>query len=264
MWNRIADWLLALGLPQRRWLAGISALVLVAGVALGLAAVTGGDGGGERVALETEGDDTTTSTDPADTSSTTSTTSTVAGDEDDEGATSSSSTSSTKAPGRTTSTTRGTASGPATTKAPGGTNPTGSSTTTTTATSSTEGVTRDAGVENSVASLFTVHRESLGRPAMERRGSMDQVAVDWARHLAETRVLDHQPGSTIEAACPTTCTYAENVAYAQSAQGVWNRWLGSAPHKANIEDGRAGYFGVGAFRSADGDVWVVHVFGRTG
>jgi uncharacterized protein YkwD len=258
MRDRIADWLHALDLPQRRWLAVVGALVAVTALAVGLTALTGDGDGSSRVALETEGDGSTTSTEPADTS-TSSTASSVPAD----GSTSSS-TASTSAPGRSTSTTRRGASTSATTDPPAGSSTT-QSTTTTTTTARTSDVTRDAGAEDRVAELFTSHRAANGLASMRRSGGLDQVAVSWARHLAETRTLSHQSGDNIIAACPAPCTgWAENVGYAQSADGVWAGWRGSSVHWTNINDPHAGFFGVGAFRTPDGNVWVAHVFGRTG
>jgi uncharacterized protein YkwD len=45
---------------------------------------------------------------------------------------------------------------------------------------------------------------------------------------------------------------------------VWQSWLASPGHKAHIDDPRPGFFGMGAYRSADGYIWIVHLFGFIG
>jgi uncharacterized protein YkwD len=71
-------------------------------------------------------------------------------------------------------------------------------------------------------------------------------------------------GDAIERACPFRWEAAgENVGVGPTEGGLWQAFLASPPHHANI-DGRYNKLGVGAFRRASDDLlFIAHVFVRS-
>jgi hypothetical protein len=106
---------------------------------------------------------------------------------------------------------------------------------------------------------------------MQRTGALDSVAQEWANKLAADHNADpsqfnlpHRPDqqARILAACSKCNGWAENVAYATTVDGLWDAWLGSATHLANLRDGHAGEFGMGVATTSDGYLFAVQNFGR--
>ena len=66
-------------------------------------------------------------------------------------------------------------------------------------------------------------------------------------------------------ACGGCNGWAENIAYTYSystGQNIWDQWKSSPPHWANLQDARAGEFGIGTAIGSDGFMYVVMDFGR--
>jgi uncharacterized protein YkwD len=107
---------------------------------------------------------------------------------------------------------------------------------------------------------------------MQRTSALDAMAQEWANRLADNyntshqAVLDHRSAADlrarVQAACSKCNGWAENLAWAPNVNGLWQSWLDSSTHRANIENGHAGEFGFGVAQSNDGYLWAVQNFGR--
>lgn len=240
-----------------RILVGLAAAVVAVGaLTAGIAIGGGGDDDGE---VRTSGSTTTV----ASTSSSSST------------STSSTSTSSTVAlDGEVTTTTRAPASSggtTATTRKPGS----GTTTPTTKPTTTTSGGscnTSSSGNAGQVAAKFCAYRAANGLATMQRTSGMDAIAQEWADKLAADHnahgqfALPHRTNDDLRGRVLATCSgcngWAENLAYATDVDGIWNAWLNSSTHLANIRNGKAGVFGIGVAKSTDGYLFAVQNFGR--
>jgi uncharacterized protein YkwD len=83
------------------------------------------------------------------------------------------------------------------------------------------------------------------------------VARRWAKHMARTGVLEHNPDLAKQV--PNFSRLGENVAYGPDWKSVQAAFMGSPPHKAAIL-GDYHRFGVGSARDSDGLLWVSVVF----
>lgn len=123
------------------------------------------------------------------------------------------------------------------------------------------GAVRDTATEARLRVLLSAHRRSIGQPDFASNGSLNGYAADWSRQMAEGGGLRHSRGfhGAVQGACGG-CGSGENVGYGQSADQVWNLFLQSSGHRANIEKPGGGIVGIGAYRTG-GTVWITMVFG---
>ena len=246
-------WFAALDEGQRRLLLALTALVGAVALAVGVVALADDDPSQATVQTDDQvtSSSTASSTTATSTTSSTSTSTTVK----------SSSTSTTKGKA-TTTTVRRSGGGPGTTK---GTTATTQPTTTTTEPPSggDEPCATGGGSGGQMATLFCAHRDAKGLPSMVRNGQLDAMAQEWAAKMAADGALSHRPNAEARQMVAARCDcpgWAENVAYDSTVQKAWDEWLKSAPHRANIEDGRDGEYGIGV-ASGGGYLWFVQVFG---
>jgi uncharacterized protein YkwD len=101
-------------------------------------------------------------------------------------------------------------------------------------------------------------RSQAGVAPLAQRRSLQGVAVAWAAQMAASRVLAHNPALTSQVDCWRRI--GENVGTSMDDLSVLTAFMDSAPHRANILDPRFTQVGIGARRSPDGRLWVVHVF----
>jgi len=98
-------------------------------------------------------------------------------------------------------------------------------------------------------------RAAAGRQPLTQAHGAQQLAQDWADHLASTGVLVHNPGL----AAATTGLVGENVGYGEDWRAVLAAFEDSPPHLANILDRDYTRVGVG-HTEGYGQVWIVLVF----
>lgn len=135
------------------------------------------------------------------------------------------------------------------------------------ASDATVGPESEPGVDPSVASfvdLMNDHRTSIGCPALTwsaevaavaQAHSADMVARDFFSH---TNPDGDSPFDRLQDAGISYSAAAENIAYGYpTAEAVLDAWLGSAGHRANIENCSLTEHGVGL----DGTHWT-HLFIR--
>jgi hypothetical protein len=121
------------------------------------------------------------------------------------------------------------------------------------------------GAAGDLATRYCRHRAGSGATAsMARSDRLDEAARDWARELAVRGGVPHGPyAAAVADVCPS-CTAGENVAMQSpgSTAKAWEQWLGSPPHRANLDDRRGGFYGTGTAVAADGETtYYVHIFG---
>jgi uncharacterized protein YkwD len=111
----------------------------------------------------------------------------------------------------------------------------------------------------SLTALTNDVRASAGLAPLGRDGSLDALAIDWARELASSGRLRHSsiPKSIIGK--PWTSA-GENVGFGPSVNTVHSALVASAGHYANIVGTTYTRIGVGVATDSSGQVWVVEVF----
>jgi len=111
-------------------------------------------------------------------------------------------------------------------------------------------------------SLLNQERNGQGLGSLERMAALDQAALDWARSMAASGTLAHNPAGP--AVLPAGWSrWGENVAQGYpTAQAMHDGWWNSAGHRGNIL-GDFTHVGL-AFLSAGGTTWGVQVFAKYG
>lgn len=103
-------------------------------------------------------------------------------------------------------------------------------------------------------------RVAHNREPLRQRDGISDVADAWARTLATTRVLKHNPQLTLDVNNWTLI--AENVGYGPDVTAIHESFMDSKSHRSNILDRRFKVIGVGKERDVLGTLWVVQVFKR--
>jgi uncharacterized protein YkwD len=125
-----------------------------------------------------------------------------------------------------------------------------------------------------VMSLINQHRAGIGEGQLVTSPTLSASAVWKARHMAAFGYFSHDdpgppttstPARTAAdrvATCGYSASWGENIAEGfQDAQSAVNAWLGSAGHKANIENGSYVATGVGVATGSNGAIYWVQDFG---
>jgi uncharacterized protein YkwD len=115
-----------------------------------------------------------------------------------------------------------------------------------------------AGAANLTALTNDV-RASAGLAPLGRDGSLDALAIDWARELASSGRLRHSSIPRSIVGKPWTSA-GENVGFGPSVNTVHSALVASAGHYANIVGATYTRIGVGVATDSSGQVWVVEVF----
>lgn len=101
-------------------------------------------------------------------------------------------------------------------------------------------------------------RTSQGLAPLQLDPELTDLAQGWAQHMADTGLLKHTPDLAANVSSSWT-KLGENVGYGPNNDLIWNGFLNSAPHYANLVDPAYTHVGIGvAFRA--GTEWVVHRF----
>ena len=108
-------------------------------------------------------------------------------------------------------------------------------------------------------------RSSVGVPALKENDTLTRKAEDWAQHMAATGQLAHSNLSDGLGSLNWRML-GENVGYS-SATGdtlktIHDAFVRSAPHRANLVNGRFTHMGVGVAKDSRGRVWVAEVFAQ--
>ena len=125
------------------------------------------------------------------------------------------------------------------------------------------GPVRTPSIEAEIVPLTNRDRSAQGLGALSRDGCLDGVASGYAREMARTSVLAHNPdaGNGV-AGCRPGATWGDNVGTAApcSAALLEERWMASPSHRRNILTGAFRYMGIGAWTDTAGSCWVQVLF----
>ncbi len=89
------------------------------------------------------------------------------------------------------------------------------------------------------------------------------MARSWAKHMATTGTLAHRKNlgaAATKYVGRKWSSVGENVGVGQSEKQLWGAWVKSKPHRANLDNRHYDSVGVGAYRDAKGNLWMVQVF----
>lgn len=109
--------------------------------------------------------------------------------------------------------------------------------------------------ELSMGSLVNKARVAAGRAPLSLRSNITYVAHRWSANMAAKRRLYHNPYLARQLAGISWSYLGENVGYGSTVAGVFNAFMKSAPHKANILNGRYKRIGIGVV-AGGGKYWV--------
>ncbi len=121
------------------------------------------------------------------------------------------------------------------------------------------------------AARFNPHRRNHGRAALDRVACLNGIARNRARRMAEGQCPGGAQichfgglGTAVTNNCPFRwTTIGENVGAGSTELSLWQAFLASAAHHANIDSANFNRFGVGAFRrTSDNQLFIAHVFAR--
>lgn len=113
--------------------------------------------------------------------------------------------------------------------------------------------------ERSMASLINRARQHYGRSALSLNESLSNYARKHSATMAAQNRLFHNPYLATWLRSWSYRILGENVGYGSSVRAVYDAFMRSAPHKANILDRRFRNVGVGMV-SGGGRIWVTVIF----
>jgi hypothetical protein len=118
------------------------------------------------------------------------------------------------------------------------------------------------GAAGSFVSRINGLRASKGLAPLQVDGQLTGLAQDWADHLADIGRLEH--ASDLSAGVSASWTkLGENVGLGGSVDEVFNAFVNSAPHYANLTDPAFTHVGVGVVER-NGVLYTVHRFMAVG
>ncbi len=109
--------------------------------------------------------------------------------------------------------------------------------------------------------VLTNHRRAAhGVRPLRAAACPDRLAERWTRHMATTRVLEHQ-SLTPFFDCPRTSTAGENIAYGfETPRALVSAWMHSPGHRANILNPHFHRIGVSGWRATNGTTYATQDF----
>jgi uncharacterized protein YkwD len=105
-------------------------------------------------------------------------------------------------------------------------------------------------------------RTSLGLGPLQLDGELTGLAQSWAEHMAATGTLSHTPNLASGVSSDWT-KLGENVGFGPNNDLIWNGFLNSPKHYANLTDPAFTHVGIGV-AWVGGTEWVVHRFMAVG
>jgi uncharacterized protein YkwD len=114
--------------------------------------------------------------------------------------------------------------------------------------------------EARVLALTNHRRAAHGVRPLRAAACPDRLAERWTRHMATTRVLEHQSLDPFFD-CPRTSTAGENIASGFSTpRALVSAWMHSPGHRANILNPHFHRIGVSGWRATDGVTYATQDF----
>ena len=106
-------------------------------------------------------------------------------------------------------------------------------------------------------------RASVGRAPLQVDGELTSIAQGWAAHMASTGSLSHSPSLSAGISAQWT-KLGENVGTGPNNDAIWNAFVNSAHHYANIVDPDFNRVGVGVAYASSGQQWTTQRFMQVG
>ncbi|HVF20711.1 MAG TPA: CAP domain-containing protein [Mycobacteriales bacterium] len=110
-------------------------------------------------------------------------------------------------------------------------------------------------VETKLASLINLARTSRGIPALAVAPGTSDVARRWAATQASRRTMAHNPSYSTQIAAAGSASWraaAENVGHGRDPLALFNAYMNSPAHRANILAPQYRYLGIGWAELPDG------------
>lgn len=117
--------------------------------------------------------------------------------------------------------------------------------------------------EKTHARRINDRRARRGVRRLNRRACLNTVARNWAARMAAAGSISHNPnvGAQVRSRCGLSWrSWGENVGSGFSEASIWQAFLGSSPHRANIDRARWDSMGVGIYKRTDGKMFLAQVF----
>lgn len=120
-------------------------------------------------------------------------------------------------------------------------------------------------IEKHQVDMINGTRAQSGIAGVQHIECLNAVAEQWTQTMASQGYISHNPslGNMVSYACGTSWNrITENVGVGYESSELFNAFMTSSGHKANILDKAVTKTGVGAYHGSDGRLWVTQVFAR--
>ena len=124
----------------------------------------------------------------------------------------------------------------------------------------------DGTAETTQAGRINRRRERLGRRKLNRRTCLNTVARRWSAKMASNNTLAHNPNLAAQVSNKCGAVglrwrgLAENVGVGFSELSVWQAFIDSSAHRANIDKAAWDSMGIGIYKRSDGKMFFTQVF----
>lgn len=113
--------------------------------------------------------------------------------------------------------------------------------------------------EDAFVGHLNAARAEAGLEPLQRDDGLVEAARGWARWMGERRDLRHAD-DIVTGAPPDWTKAGENVGRGGTVDAVWEAFMASPSHAANVLDPAFTRIGVGVVRTADGVLYTAHRF----
>ena len=115
-----------------------------------------------------------------------------------------------------------------------------------------------AGEEADFVNRLNALRNSVGLPSLAVYGDLVSVARTHSQRMGSQNLLYHNPSLTVEVT--NWQSVGENVGYGGSVADIFNAFVNSPAHRANMVSGVYTQVGIGTWIAPTGRIWVTQVF----
>ncbi len=116
----------------------------------------------------------------------------------------------------------------------------------------------DSNTPSDYVARINALRASVGVQPLQVDGQLSGLAQGWAQHMASTGVLSHS--SLTAGITESWSKLGENVGVGPDNPTIWNAFIHSAEHYANLVDPAFNRVGVGVAYDGNGTQWTCHKF----
>ncbi len=121
--------------------------------------------------------------------------------------------------------------------------------------------TRNTGCEQYMYNQINAARANAGVPALAFDTGIQHIAVNWSDHMAGTQVLAHNPNYASQILQYRDYrTAGENVGRGYEQGSLFQAFMNSPGHRANIEKSAYTHVTLGCITDGNGQLWVTQNF----